>query len=287
MSFGVCEVEATGIRMSLQDQGRPGWARYGVPTGGAMDHHAASWANRLLNNVSGAPVLELLGMGARLKFLQDTWIALTGAHATVPGWRTIRMERGAVLCISELRSGLWTYLAVEGGFESPTILGSASVYDRGGIGRVCQPADVLRKASDTRFALPAAVSSRTAPWTEQRDYLHPPTLRVWPAPQWDLFSPPERERFFGQEWTVTPQSDRAGYRLRGAALQQQSGELLSEPVLVGTIQVPANGQPIVTMRDGPTVGGYPKLGVLEPTDICWLAQIRPGERVRFQLAREI
>jgi biotin-dependent carboxylase-like uncharacterized protein len=252
-----------------------------------MDHHAASWANRLLNNALGAPVLELLGSGARLKFLQDTWVAVTGAHATNPGWRTTQLERGATLCISELRSGLWTYLAVAGGFESPTTLGSASVYDRGGIGRTCQCADVLRKASNAKFALPAAVSSRMAPWTEQRDYLRPPALRVWPAPQWDLFSLSERERFFGQEWTVTPQSDRSGYRLHGTALQQQLGELLSEPVLVGTIQVPANGQPIVTMRDGPTVGGYPKLGVLEAADICRLAQIRPGERVRFQLAHEI
>jgi biotin-dependent carboxylase-like uncharacterized protein len=287
MSPEVCEIEATGIRMCVQDQGRTGWARYGVPVSGAMDHHAASWANRLLNNALSAPVLELLGSGARLRFLQDIWIAVTGAHTATPAWRTAQMGRGDTLRISELRSGLWTYVAIEGGFDSPNILGSASVYERGGIGRACQCADMLRSASGTKFTAPPAVSSRIAPWTEQRDYLHPPTPRVWPAPQWDLFSGPEREKFFGQEWTVTPQSDRVGYRLAGTALHQQVGELLSEPILVGTIQVPPNGQPIVTMRDGPTVGGYPKLGVLEPADVSWLAQMRPGERVRFQPAREI
>src|SRR5258705_7398262 len=231
MSSEVCEIEATGMRMCVQDQGRTGWARYGVPVSGAMDHHAASWANRLLNNALTAPVLELLGSGARLRFLQDIWIAATGAQGATPTWRTAQMGRGDTLRISELRSGLWTYLAIEGGFDSPNILGSASVYDRGGLGRACQCADVLRRTSGTKFAPPPAVSSRVVPWTEQRDYLHPPALRVWPAPQWDLFSPLEREDFFGQEWTVTPQSDRVGYRLSGVPLHQHIGGRRSEPVL--------------------------------------------------------
>jgi allophanate hydrolase subunit 2 len=121
-----------------------------------------------------------------------------------------------------------------------------------------------------------------APWTEQRDYGKPPGLRVWPAPQWELFSVPQRDQFFQQEWTVSPQSDRSGYRLSGVPIEHELGELLSEPVLVGTIQVPPNGEPIVTMRDGPTVGGYAKLGVVDPADISWLAQIQPGQRVRFR-----
>ncbi|HMJ63873.1 MAG TPA: biotin-dependent carboxyltransferase family protein [Candidatus Binatia bacterium] len=285
MSVEVCEVQATGIRMSVQDEGRRGWARHGVPASGAMDDRAAVWANRLLNNPISAPVIELLGSGARLKFLRDTWVAVTGANTAsiVPLWRATQIHKSEVITFSELRAGLWTYLAVEGGIASPTFLNSASVYERGNIGRALQRGDIVRRNVTAEFALPSGVSSRVAPWTEQRDYLKPPKLCVWPGPQWDLFSDAQRATLFGQDWTVTTQSDRVGYRLSGEPLQHNIGELLSEPVLVGTIQVPANGQPIVTMRDGPTIGGYPKLGVLEPDDISWLAQVQPGRKVRFQL----
>ena len=120
-------------------------------------------------------------------------------------------------------------------------------------------------------------------WHERRDYESPPPLRVWRAPQWDLFSEADREIFFAQEWAVSSQSDRVGYRLTGRPLKPSAPPILSEPVLVGSIQIPPDGQPIVTMRDGPTVGGYPKLGLVEAADVSWLAQCRPGVKVRFQL----
>jgi biotin-dependent carboxylase-like uncharacterized protein len=279
MTTEVCEVEAVGTRISMQDGGRAGWARYGIPPGGAMDDHAATWANRLLGNAATAPVLELLGRGARLKFLRDTWIAVTGATAS---WRAVQMHAAERLSFEESLGGLWTCVAVEGGWDAPQWLGSASVNVRGNLGRLVSSRDVLSKAGGNVFRLPPGVSSRTVPWTEQRDYGNPPPLRVWPAPQWDLFSAAQRDQFFAGEWTVSPQSDRSGYRLFGPAIKHEIGELLSEPVIVGTIQVPPDGQPIVTMRDGPTVGGYAKLGVVHPSDLSWLSQIQPGQRVRFR-----
>jgi biotin-dependent carboxylase-like uncharacterized protein len=280
----VCQVQATGMRMSIQDMGRPGWARFGVPVSGAMDQHAAAWANRLLGNDPTLPVLEMPGRGARLKFVQETWIAVTGAHtvADAMAWRALPVHAGDTLAFSEAGHGLWTYMAVETGFHGPRWLGSASVYARGGLGRLLEPGAVLSRTGRSRFSLPAGISGRVAPWTEQRDYGKPPALRVWPAPQWELFSVPQRDQFFQEEWTVSPQSDRSGYRLAGVPIEHELGDLLSEPVLVGTIQVPPNGEPIVTMRDGPTVGGYAKLGVVDPADISWLAQIQPGQRVRFR-----
>jgi allophanate hydrolase subunit 2 len=101
-----------------------------------------------------------------------------------------------------------------------------------------------------------------------------------------LFNPPDREKFFKQAWKVTTQSDRVGYRLAGKALAPRTDQRLSEPVRVGVIQVPESGQPIITMRDGPTVGGYPKLGVVDAADLSWLAQCRPGQQVRFRQADE-
>ena len=283
----LCRIEAVALRMSLQDGGRAGWARYGVPPSGAMDDHAAQWANRLLENPLSAPVLEVLGPGARLRFLRDTWIAVTGAKGKWPAWRAIQMHAGEVFEIRQIEAGLWTYVAVKDGFECGVWLDSASVYSRAGFGEPSQVGDVLGRKQTSDLTLPASVSSRVAPWTEQRDYSKTPPLRVWRGPQWSLFSEEQHNCFFAQVWTISPQSDRVGYRLSGEPLKHRLGELISEPVIPGTIQLPDNGQPIVTMRDGPTVGGYAKLGVLDERDISWLAQVQPGRQVRFVLADEI
>jgi biotin-dependent carboxylase-like uncharacterized protein len=283
----VCRIEASALRMSIQDRGRGGWARYGVPPSGAMDDHAAQWANRLLENPSTAPVLEILGAGARLRFLHATWIAVTGAKGRWPSWRAMQMHADEILDLLGLEAGLWSYVAVKDGFECGLWLNSASTYPRAGLGQLLCAGDMLRRKQTSDLALPSGVSTRVAPWTEQRDYSKPPPLRVWRGPQWDLFSEEQRNRFFAQPWTVSPQSDRAGYRLSGEALEHGIGELISEPVIPGTIQVPQNGQPIVTMRDGPTVGGYAKLGVLDERDISWLAQVQPGRQVRFILTDEL
>jgi len=122
-------------------------------------------------------------------------------------------------------------------------------------------------------------------WHEVRDYTAPPTLRVWRGPQWEFFSEADRGLFFAEGWTVSSQSDRVGYRLEGTPLKAAANQIISEPVLTGSIQIPSSGLPIVTMRDGPTVGGYPKLGILDSRDLSWLAQCRPGARVHFELVK--
>jgi len=284
MNLEVFEILEPGLGATFQDRGRVGWRRFGVPPSGAMDEHAAQWANRLLDNLPDAPVVEFLLQGGRLKALQETWIALAGAGgANVPSWRAVRMSSGDLLQFPTTRSGVWIYLAVEGGFDGPRMLGSASVYPRGQLGRPLVRGDVLRRAAGARFKLPGGVAGRVVDWHERRNYESPPPLRVWRGPQWDLFSDIDREMFFAQDWTVSPQSDRVGYRLTGTPLKPSETQIASEPVMVGSIQVPTNGQPIVTMRDGPTVGGYPKLGLVEAADVSWLSQCRPGVKVRFQI----
>jgi biotin-dependent carboxylase-like uncharacterized protein len=282
----VIEVISAGLGATVQDRGRSGWRRFGVPVGGAMDDHAASWANRLLDNPPGAPVVELLLQGAKLVARRDVWIAITGADAgvTVPMWRAVQVKRGERVDFGTSRSGVWNYLAIEGGVGAPMFLGSASVYARGGIGAALQAGDVLRTGAGHAFELPTGVASRLIPPFERRHYERAPALRVWPAPQTGLFREADRRHLLDEPWTVTSQSDRVGYRLAGTALASKLAQLISEPVRTGTIQVPENGQPIVTMRDGPTVGGYPKLGVLDAADVAWLAQCRPGQPVRFQAA---
>jgi biotin-dependent carboxylase-like uncharacterized protein len=284
MNTPTFEVLDPGLGATIQDRGRPGWKRFGVPPSGVMDRHASGWANRLLGNPPGAPTLELLLQGAKLQTLEACWIVVTGADAAanVPLWRVLRVSARDILSFPENQSGVWTYLAVEGGFESPSLLGSSSTYARGGLGQSCEAGTLLCRSPGSSFELEPFVAGRFLHPAERRDYSAIPRLRVWPGPQMDAFGPADLKRFFAQSWTVTARSDRMGYRLSGEPLEPEQRSILSEPVLTGTIQTPPDGFPIVTMRDGPTVGGYPKLGILDPEDVSWLAQARPGSAVTFQ-----
>src|SRR5437763_951619 len=221
MNIPALEIDSPGLGMSIQDRGRIGWRRFGVPPSGCMDDHAALWANRLLENPAGAAVLELQFQGATLTLLHDAWVAITGADlgCNVPLWRAVHASEGDVIRFSQNRSGLWSYLAIEGGFDAESVFGSRSAYPRGQIGRTLRAADVLARTAQHSFELPAGVSGRTVPWSEHRDYSKPPPLRVWPGPQWDSFAARDRELFFTTDWRVTSQSDRAGYRLSGPALE--------------------------------------------------------------------
>src|SRR5437016_323413 len=125
MDAEVFEILQPGLAATLQDHGRSGWRRFGVPPSGAMDRHAADWANRLLDNCLEVPVLELLLQGAKFKALLNVWIAITGAEmeTNVPTWRAVRLRAGDMVEFTRNRSGVWGYLAVEGGFVGPRYLG--------------------------------------------------------------------------------------------------------------------------------------------------------------------
>ena len=281
----VMTVRDAGFGISLQDRGRSGWRRFGIPVSGTMDPHAAQCANRLLENDTSCAVLELLGPGAKLEMLQDAWVSLCGAASgsNIPAWRAYHAMRGDTILVRPAKAGLWSYLAVEGGFADRPSFGSVSYYARGHIGRNMESGSILERESATRFRLPQGVSGRIAGWSDQRDYAQTPVIRVYPGPQWNFFTHSDRHQFLSEEWKISPTSDRVGYRLEGAALKPDPPEIFSEPVRLGSIQVPENGQPIVTMPDGPTVGGYPKIALVEEIDLCWVAQCRPGQCVRFRL----
>src|SRR5206468_2282879 len=144
-----------GFGATLQDRGRIGLRRFGVPPSGAMDQHAAVWANHILNNPTGAAVLELLLQGARLKAIRSTWIAITGADAApnVATWRAVRIQAGETLSFRENRAGVWIYIAVEGGFAGKQMLGSVSVYARGKLGEPFARGERLRKNLSAPFHL--------------------------------------------------------------------------------------------------------------------------------------
>ncbi len=279
------EVLATGVGLSVQDGGRVGWRGYGVPVGGTMDRFAAARANELLGNSADAPVLEIVLQGARLRVLEDVWLALAGAQlgAELEPWSARLFRVGEVLDFRGGAQGLWAYLAVPGGFVVERFLGSASVDLRNGLGEPLIRGSRLAAAESVPRILESGVVCRR--WVPEccRVYASELELALLPGPQFDLFSEAARERMVSADWTVGTSMDRTGYRLEGPALEVPAS-IPSEPVIPGSFQVPSNGQPIITMPDGPTVGGYAKIAVLKDADLDWVAQCRPGTKLQFQWA---
>jgi len=280
-------VIACGPLCLLQDGGRQGWQHLGVAPGGPVDKHAAAWANRLLGNAQGAPLLEIALGGLELEAQVDTWLALTGAELPasldgepLPAWSRFRVRVGQRLKLGFARAGQRVYLAAAGGFVAEPILGSVATQTREKLGGLAGNGQPL--AAGDRLACAALgerfVRGASVPWPYRPDYRETPTLRVLPGP--DAFSEEQRQAFFGQSWQISPQSDRMGVRLRGEALSAPRRQW-SLGIVEGAIQVPPDGQPILLLVDRQTMGGYPLLGVLHPLDIGRLAQCPAHSAVRF------
>jgi KipI family sensor histidine kinase inhibitor len=283
-NIAVVEVVKAGVLTTVQDMGREGWQHLGITGGGAMDRRAARIANLLLGNPDDAPVLEATLVGPELKFLRDTWIAVTGAEVRgVAGWRPLKIEAGDTLSLAELTRGSRVYIAVAGGFDVPRVLGGAGTLLRAAMGgwngRALQVGDRLAAravslVTDGRWA--AGEEFRTARSGEVR-------ARFVRGGQWDRFTAAAHKAFTAKSYRITPQSDRMGLRLEGVALKLTSDEpLTSEGVGFGTVQVPADGQPIVLMADRQTIGGYPKIGHVIAVDLPALAQARAGDVINFE-----
>lgn len=279
----IFEVLSTGVGLSIQDRGRSGWRRFGVPVGGAMDGYSMDAANELLGNQSGVPVLEILMQGAKLRVLQDTWIALAGADlgCVVEPWTAREVKADSIIAFPSNRSGLFAYLAVPGGFVAEQWFGSASVDARNGLGRQIKKGDTLSAVTSTPNLSLDRVARRIFSVEQQRGFGAKQTFELLRGPQFDLFSEGALSCLIDSVWTVSARSDRTGFRLEGPQVDVPES-LPSEPVLPGSFQIPGNGQPIVTMVDGPTVGGYAKPAILQEADVDRLAQCAPGTQISFR-----
>ena len=282
----VFEVIEPGLFTTVQDLGRHGYRSLGMPGAGAMDRDALRLANILVGNAPAAPALECTAPGPVLRALDERMIAVTGADLTltldgteVELWRPVRVRAGQVIRFGAPRRGMWAYLAPEGGIDAKMMLASASAYVPGGIGRRLGRGDILGAGPRTGRPLdqPPASDLIRVPTDEV-------TVRAIPGPQEMWFPADGVEKFFLSTFRVTVQTDRAGIRLEGKAVSRDPREMLSDGLLPGAVQVPPDGQPIVIMADGPTTGGYPKIGVVATVDLPLLAQARPGTRVRFEAA---
>ncbi len=275
-------VEKPGILSLIEDAGRIGYGDIGVCQSGTADRYSAVWANRLLFNDPDSAVLEMLIGNVSLISQVDTAIALTGAESTLKingqersRWRSHRIKKGDRIDISAAKKGLRSYLSVAGGFGTQEMLGSRSVTPKDKLGDRIAEGDLLPCSSCTDH-IPSAVPQRYIP-----DFLDVLTLRVAAGYQYDEFSSDAIELFFDSPYEVTTATDRMGCRLQGEAVRFD-GEIISEPISYGAVQIPSDGQPIVLLNERQTIGGYPKIGSVIPMDCYRLAQARPGTTVAFQ-----
>ena len=280
-------VLATGPLATVQDLGRPGLAHWGVGVSGAADRAALRRANRLLGNGEGAAAVEVTFGGLALRATADVLVALTGAPcaATVDG-RPVGFSAhatvcaGAVLRLGAPMSGLRTYVAVRGGIDVPPVLGSRATDVLAGLGPPVLAAGAV---------LPVGAVGAAFPATDLAPVAAPPegevTVRVRLGPRDDWFADTART-LVTSPWISSAESNRIGLRLEGTPLRRsRDDELPSEGMVRGAVQVPPSGMPTVLLADHPVTGGYPVVAVVLDADADLLAQVRPGQAVRFAMDR--
>lgn len=285
-------VEKPGAFTTLQDLGRHQHRSSGVAVGGAMDRFALVAANRLVGNSQGAGCLEIVLSGTALVAETRCLAAITGGDLQpcvngrpVPGWTSICLERGDRLTFEARRLGARAYLAVSGGLDGERWLGSVSTYSlvgRGGIGgRALKAGDLLMLASEPTRPL---VTGRHLPEMLRPAYSasNPAEVSAIPGPQLNRMASDSRKLFFSQEYEISRDSDRMGYRLDGVKLEIKGPELLSFGLTYGCVQLPQSGQPILLMADHQTAGGYPVVAVVARADLPVAAQLLPGDKLRFR-----
>ena len=285
------EVIKPGLLTTVQDQGRWGYQCYGVAVAGAMDGFALASANLLVGNPEGAAGLEITLLGPTLRFHRETNFALAGADLgprlngePISNWTCHLAQPGAVLDFAGRKSGIRAYLAISGGVDVPLIMDSRATYLLGRFGglegRALRPQDrlpILAPAAQLRN-----FTGRVFPEDHRPPYRKNPTLRAVPGPFADFFPKEAIQVFFSTEYTITPQSDRMGYRFQGEPLRRQKPkELISCGLANGTVQVPPDGQPIILLADRQSIGGYPIIATLILADLPLIAQCAPGDQLRF------
>lgn len=285
------EVSEAGLAVTIQDRGRYGYRSIGVPVSGALDPYLMTAANALLGNDRDAAVLEICLGGPSLKALSGTVrvslagdltaqvINTRGRMLKVLPWQTATLFPGDIVRVGSVDRGVG-YVGITGGFQVPLQLGSRSTYLRarlGGVdGRTLASGDRLQ--CDPLCGNPWVESCATLPWP-----VEPGPIRVLPGPQDDHFTPEALAAFLRTPYRVTRDMDRMGIRLDGEKLihNDRGAEIVSDGVAPGSIQVPANGQPIVLMADCQTSGGYPKIATVIRADLARLAHVQPGDEMHF------
>ncbi|MFH0823600.1 MAG: biotin-dependent carboxyltransferase family protein [Pseudomonadota bacterium] len=284
----VLSVLQPGAFTTVQDLGRFGYQRFGIPISGSLDKFSHCVANWLVGNSDREAVIEMTFTGPKLEVLAPAILAVTGAPMQIlvnnvarSGWEAFSVRPGDVVSFRTPERGVRSYLAVSGGIDVPEVMGSRSTYVAGKLGgyagRSLSRGDVILRGSKEACVIGRNNAEAFAPPIE-----HSLMLRAVPGPQDDLFDT-GLDLFFSAEFTVSPQADRMGCRLTGPCITHTGGRgfsIISEPGVPGAVQVPPEGSPIVLFAEQ-TAGGYAKIACVVTPDLDVLAQAVPGDRVRF------
>jgi len=296
-----------GLLDTIQDIGRIGYQKYGVSAGGAMDPLAHRMANLLVGNSEKEATLEITLSGPSIQFEQDALISICGGDLSplvngmpVKMRRPVFIKKGARLEFSYAKIGCRAYLAAAGGFAIQEVMGSKSTYLRAGIGgfdgRALKAGDHLEfgplsELSEKMFCF-FSKQVGEKPFIESHWFVanelypffnQPSVVRALKGPQYDWFDEKSRRSFTNESFQVSSKADRMGYRLEGPPLKlKQQGDMISEAINWGSIQVPPDGNPIILLADRQSVGGYPKIGQAASVDLPVIAQTKPGERLLFK-----
>lgn len=286
--MNVFQVLKPGFFTTVQDLGRYGYLKYGVPISGAMDSFSLIAANLLVGNSPNDACLEITLIGPELQALADTQIAVTGGRISVKingeeasMWQTLTIRRGDIISLGKVENGCRSYLSIRGGINTPIILGSRSTYFRGrfgGIeGRQLRTGDIIEAFSAPPLPTVLRMPGKLIPHFEGVFTVH-----VVLGPQADMFTEKGIETFLSNPYMVTIESDRMGYRLEGPEIEHKGkADIVSDALLPGAVQVPRNGKPIIIMRDAQTTGGYSKIAAVITPDLDRLGQAKPNDIVRF------
>ncbi len=280
-------VKQPGTRLTIQDAGRPGHRHEGIPRSGAADKLSFALANYMVGNAWDKPALECVLGGQHFRFEADMTVAIAGAEMwaqvngqNVKNFSHFKVKAGDILTFSFARIGCRAYLAVPGGFEGDPFLGSVSTYlpaNLGGhMGRSLQSNDRLKTQ-------PGQQQPRSIPKSYIPQFSDHVVLRALEGPEFYQLCLPSQRHLFVDPYRATQNTNRMGARLKGnRVVPNETKHMISSPLLPGTLQCPADGQPILAMTDGHCTGGYLRALQVIRADLWQLGQIKPGSKISFR-----
>jgi len=287
------EVLKAGPMTLIQDLGRTNVAHLGLAQGGALDEHSYLWGNKLLNNKNHHAQIEVNIGPIELRFNQQSVIAITGANMTallndhrIDNWSSHRVNAGDILKLRGAKQGVRAYIAIKGGWQLPKVFGSRSSVPRENIGHFVKSGMTLPYLSfkPNQKSIMHSVPRRFQALYSQNNSNSPCLLNLIPGYQFEQFSSSAINNLTQSVFQLSKQCDRMGFRLQGHAISSPQSAFQSEGIALGSVQIPAYGQPIILHKDRQSIGGYPKVGCIALLDLNKLAQLQPGAYIQFILS---